>query len=178
MIKETATVGREAWVAAVLARYEAPLLHRAARITGNMDLARDVVQDTFLQLCLANRGKIESHLAGWLFTVCRNRALKVRRKEARMIPLDKPAAEAAPARHNTLETAARNETHRRVLEVVGGLPQNQQEAFQLKFRDGLTYREISEIMGVSLGTVSNLMAAALDAVRRAFPSECGGTQEA
>lgn len=178
MSTETATAAQEAWVAALLARYEAPLLHRAARITGSMDLARDVVQDTFLQLCLVNRGKIESHLAGWLFTVCRNRALKVRRKEARMILLDKPAADELPARHNTLETAVRNETHQRVFAVVDALPKKQQEAFQLKFRDGLTYREISEIMGVSLGTVSNLMADALGAVRRAFPSECGGTQEA
>jgi len=94
-----------------------------------------------------------------------------------MITLDDPAQD-IPAPDDTREAAARRETYRRLLEIVGALPQNQQEAFQLKFRDGLNYREISEILGVSLGTVSNLIAAALRAVRTEFSPERNRAQEA
>ena len=91
MTAETASAGKEGWIASALARFESPLLHYAAHITRDMELARDVVQDTFLQLCLADRARIEPALAGWLFAVCRNRALNVCRKEARMTTLDDPA---------------------------------------------------------------------------------------
>ena len=177
MTAETASAGKEGWIASALARFESPLLHYAAHITRDMELARDVVQDTFLQLCLADRARIEPALAGWLFAVCRNRALNVCRKEARMTTLDDPTQD-IPAPDDTREAAVKRETYRRLFEVVGSLPQNQQEAFELKFRDGLNYREISEILGVSLGTVSNLIAAALRAVRTEFSPECDRAQEA
>lgn len=41
-------LNREAWVRAALERYKRPLLLYALRITHSAELARDVVQDTFL----------------------------------------------------------------------------------------------------------------------------------
>lgn len=168
---------REAWITAALARYEQPLLRYALRITGNREVARDVVQDTFLKLCQTNPDSVEEHLAGWLYTVCRNRALTLREKEARMTPLgehelDLPA-ESAPG-----AAVERKESHARVFALLGTLPQEQQKAFQLKFRDGLTYREISSIMGVSLGTVSYLITTALNAVRRELRPDLNLAEEA
>src|SRR5215813_7475985 len=72
------------WIAEALARYEAPLLRFAARLLRDGDRARDTVQETFLQLCEQDRATVEGHLAAWLFRVCRNRALDLRRKETRM----------------------------------------------------------------------------------------------
>ena len=68
------------WVQAALRRHEAPLILYAAKICGSTDRARDAVQDTFLELCAADRRALEPHLAQWLFTVCRNKALDLRRK--------------------------------------------------------------------------------------------------
>ncbi len=65
------------WIKKALHRYERPLLRYAARITGNAEAARDVVQETFLRLCSAKREKVEDHLAAWLYTVARNHALNV-----------------------------------------------------------------------------------------------------
>src|SRR3979409_1651602 len=59
----------------------------AAGLLGAPEAARDVVQETFLRLCVQDRAEIESRLAEWLFTVCRNRALDVLRKERRMTRL-------------------------------------------------------------------------------------------
>lgn len=175
---------REAWVAAALECYERPLLQYAARITQNAETARDVVQETFLRLCQADPAKIGNHLAPWLYTVCRNHALTVCQKEARMnrlyerqaaTPDPPPAPESVAASASAL--AERQEFHQQVRAIVDGLPHAQQEAFWLKFRDGLTYREISGIMGVSLGTVSAAITAALNVLRHELRSELDQPQE-
>src|SRR5215207_1945237 len=75
------------WVRGVLDEYEGPLLRYARSITGDLDRARDVVQDTFIKLCNQPLDRVDDHVAEWLFRVCRNRALDVRRKDDRLTPL-------------------------------------------------------------------------------------------
>src|SRR5262249_30206690 len=74
-------ISKAEWIRSALERYEGPLTRYALRITGNLERARDVVQDTFLKLCETKPDEIESYLAQWLFTVCRNRSLDAQRKE-------------------------------------------------------------------------------------------------
>jgi RNA polymerase sigma factor (sigma-70 family) len=162
MVDQTLT--RTEWIETALRRYEQPLLRHAYRMTGDPELARDVVQDAFLQLCRAERERVEGHLAAWLYTVCRNRALDVLKKEGRMRRMHDPQA-IADTRSSPGEAALRNEVHDLVLEVVGSLSADEQEAFRLKFQDQLTYREIAQVMGKSLGTVSKLLTSALRTVR-------------
>lgn len=169
---------RTAWVDNALKRHEGPLIRYAAGITGNLDLARDVVQDTFLRLCVARRGDMEDHLAAWLYTVCRNRALDVRKKEGRMEPLREDAAAAcADGGASPSSVAARNETHDLLLETLNTLPADQREAFRLKFQDGLTYREIGQVMGKSLGSVSTLITTALNTMRHRLRATMDLAQE-
>jgi len=166
------------WVRAALERYEQPLLRYAARITGDVERARDVVQFTFMRLWEAERGKVDGHLTGWLYTVCRNRARDVRRKERRMNPLGDTQAAVYPSPKPGPDAAAvGNETHAIVMEVIDGLSDSHQEAFRLRFDDDLTYREIAEIMGVSLGKVSKLVTTALEALRARLRAETDLAQE-
>ena len=154
------------WIRAALDRYEHPLLRYAMRYTRDAETARDVVQDTFLQLCRADMDKVAGHLAQWLYTVCRNRAIDVQRKDARMTTLSEAQAENCPSpTPGPGINAARKEEHTMVLDVLKTLPEKQQEAFRLKFQDQMTYREISQIMGKSLGTVNNLITKALTTIR-------------
>ena len=153
------------WVHAALERYERPLMRYAARITGNIELARDVVQDTFLRLCEAEQANVDGHLAAWLYTVCRNRAFDVRRTEERVDSLQDGQMESVRSECPEPSTlAARNEAYALALDALSTLPENQQEAVRLKFQDDMTYREISQVMGVSLGTVSYLITTALGAL--------------
>src|SRR5262249_26521421 len=76
----------------LLRRFEVPLLQYATRITGNNERARDVVQEAFIKL--QRNGSVPSEkTATWLFTVCRNGALNVCRKEKRMMYLDEEIIE-------------------------------------------------------------------------------------
>ncbi len=78
---------------ALLQRFERPLLQYATRILGDSDRARDVVQETFVKLQQENRTELDHAPAKWLFTVCRNGALNICRKEKRLTYLDQELLE-------------------------------------------------------------------------------------
>src|SRR5262245_7005067 len=80
-----------------LARYEAPLIRYAVQLLGDVEQARDVVQDTFVQLCRADPAEVGDHLSAWLYSVCRNRSLDILRKERRMHVLDAAALDSHAA---------------------------------------------------------------------------------
>ena len=65
----------------LLLRFELPLLQYATRILRDRGRARDAVQDTFLEWQRSPRRQSDPAPAKWLFTVCRNRALNICRKE-------------------------------------------------------------------------------------------------
>ncbi len=159
-------ISHESWIRAALEHYESKLIRYAWGITGSRELACDVVQDTFLKLCTAERAKVEGHLAPWLYTVCRNRAFDVRKKEGRMSVLDKEQSEARASDAPLPDTeAARGEDREAILGVLGNLPEQQQEIFKLKFEHGMTYREIAKVMEMPLSSVSATLTKALRTMR-------------
>lgn len=146
------------WIESVVNAHERPLTIYAARMTGDADRARDIVQDAFLKLWQADREQVEGHVTKWLYTVCRNRALDVRRKEHRMTRLEtNPAAATA--------TATASDTTGRAVAYVASLPARQQEAVRLKFQGGLSYREIAEVMETSVSNVGVLLHTAIKTIR-------------
>ena len=156
-------------VAAALEEYERPLLRYATRLLGNADRARDVVQDTFLRLCREDLGRLDGRLPQWLFRVCRNRALDVRKREGRHSrPEEVPAIEPAPP-----PTPARllegREALQAVRDVMLTLPTSQQEALRLKFQEGLSYQEIAAVTGHTVNHVGVLVHLGLKAIRARVP---------
>lgn len=159
------TSAQTAWLRAALERYEGPLVAYAARLTGDLEVGRDAVQDTFMRLWTAERAEIDDHLAQWLYTVCRNRALDLRAKEKRHQQAPHLVLLQSPNGHHHATPAAEHETRDRIAAAIDTLPPDQQEPLRLKFEHGLTYREIAAVLHISAATVSNRIAAALAAVR-------------
>jgi len=158
---------RAEWMRSVLARHEGPLLRYAARITGDIERARDVVQDTFLRLCREHPERLNSHLTEWLFTVCRNRALDVVRKEARTRALtDLDLSSQSSADPSPDRAAERREAAGDVLRAIDKLPANQQEVIRLKFQNDLSYREISRITNLSVSNVGFLIHTGIKTLRQ------------
>jgi RNA polymerase sigma-70 factor (ECF subfamily) len=155
-----------AWVRDAVARFEGPLAVYASRLLGDAEAARDVVQDTFLKLCAQDRAAVGGHLAEWLFTVCRNRALDVLRKENRMTQFHEEQVNRclSPA-PGPLEAAERQELGSRVLALLETLPTNQREVLRLKFQNGFSYQEISRISGHSVSNVGYLIHAGIKTLR-------------
>jgi RNA polymerase sigma-70 factor (ECF subfamily) len=131
-----------------------------------MEQAREVVQDTFLKLCRQKPAQIRGHLAQWLYTVCRNRALDVLRKERRMTGISNAQlqlqAHSGPEVSTTME---KEEQLADVLDILGTLPANQQEVIRLKFQADLSYLEISQVTSLSVSNVGFLIHTGIKTIR-------------
>jgi len=144
------------------------LVQFAARILdGNAD-PQDVVQEAFIRLWThRERWGTDGSVRALLYTVTRNAALDERRRQARSdraaLRADMPTPEPVPS-----ERAAAGELRRAAAEAVSLLPPKRQEVFRLAREEGLTYAEISAIMGVSPQTVANQMSLALSDLRHAL----------
>lgn len=141
-----------------LQRYERPLIRYAHGHTGNLEDARDIVQDVFVKLSQHLETLDHERLAPWLFTVCRNRALDHHRKHQRLVVMETETldleAAADPAPNEALET---RETATALRELIETLPTRQREAVRLKFIVGLDYQQISAAMQTSIGNVGYLI---------------------
>ena len=151
------------WLGLALERHEAPLVRYAYRLLGDSELARDVVQDCFLRLCKQRRDRVEDHLQQWLFTVCRNRALDHLRKDGRMDALGETEIAAVTA--EPVAEAAKQEEAGRVLATLETLPLRQREVVHLKFREGLSYKQIGAVCDTSVSNVGFLLHTALKTLR-------------
>lgn len=147
------------WIKEVVAIHQAPLIRYAASLLGDGERAKDVVQETFIKLCRQDRKDLEPRLAAWLFKVTRNGALDALRRDKRMELHETP--ELAARRANGIEEEAgearRSEMIGSLLDLVASLPPKQREVIELKFREGLSYREISELTGLSASNVGYLL---------------------
>lgn len=156
----------------IFAEQSAPLTRYAARLLRDPDRARDVVQDAFVRFMAQPDAAVDGHAVEWLFTVTRNRALDVLRKENRMRRFEEGEMERAstsdPRPGASLEAA---ETQASVLKLIDRLPPNQQEVVRLKFQNGFSYKEISRITSLSVTNVGFLIHTAVTRLRRDFAAE-------
>lgn len=161
------------WMRALLDKHEGPLIRYATRITGSTELAREVVQDTFCRLCGQPRERVQGHEGEWLFTVCRNRALDVRRKEGRMQTSEAALAiQPSTAPPPAAEVEGR-EAVGQIMTCLDTLPPNQREVVLLKFQSGLSYKEISSVTELSVSNVGYLLHTALKTLRQKLQSQPG-----
>ena len=152
------------WIVEVLRLHEGSLVRYATWILGNVECAREVVQETFLRLCRQDPESVSGHLAQWLFTVCRNLAFDARKKEGRMTPLVDVEI-GVPADLDQKQTVSQ------ILQIVQTLPKNQREVIYLKFQCDLSYKEISSITNLSVTNVGFLIHTAVRAIRKQMLAE-------
>jgi len=160
------------WIQSAIRDHQQALLRQAWRLLGDMEAARDVVQETFLRLCRAEKARVEDHLAAWLATVCRNLALDELRKEMRMQTLNAagllddavvPQAPPDPAR-----LAEGSSLVQDLGAALGLLTANQREVMRLRFQGGLSYQEIGQVTGLSVSNVGVQLHTALLRLRRSL----------
>ncbi|CAN5459330.1 hypothetical protein BH11PLA2_BH11PLA2_49810 [soil metagenome] len=157
-------LAERAWVTAAVSRHEVPLRAYVTRLTGDADRSRDIVQDAFVQLCQQPEAFVEN-VAPWLYSVCRNRAIDIARKEQRMTALSDCVAEPLTRERSVVETLEVQESTGTLMNQLDRLPALQQEAVRLKFQQQFSYREIAEVMGVTVSHVGVLLHEALKTLR-------------
>ena len=154
-------------IQAAIEEFEKPLVTYVAHILGDIERARDVVQETFLRLCRSKSPVLREPLAPWLYAVSRNLALDIRQKEARMKTSGSltPCAALVDVSRPDMDLEM-SESIAHVRELVDGLPARQREAIHLKFQHELKYREIAVVMRTSMSNVGSLIHEGLNRIRR------------
>jgi len=122
----------------------------------------DVTQDVFLALYRhLMRGLPRTHLRGWLYRVAHNLSLKhlrsQRRSRSNIESYLRHAPGASDCASNPEQALSENQRQQRLLSVFRALMPQDRECLALR-AEGLRYREISRILGMSLGAVSKSVA--------------------
>jgi RNA polymerase sigma-70 factor (ECF subfamily) len=137
------------------------------------ETAKDLTQEVFLKLYVAlRRGEEIRMLRPWMFRVASHLFLNVRRGETvaphlrgdEAVRVIDAFADPGPA---TDETLIRRQRLQAVASAFRGLSPQQRICLRLR-AEGLRYREIAEVLGVSAGTVSEFVRRALARVKKAI----------
>ncbi|MCO8120163.1 sigma-70 family RNA polymerase sigma factor [Stieleria sp. TO1_6] len=155
---------KQSWVRDLVRLHQSPLIRYARSIVRDEHAARDIVQETFLQLCKQSPEGLSGREVAWLFRVCHNSALNRLRKERRMTHSTETAESAEISNDPSLAMAAQDDRSC-VLRLIEELPENQQRVIRLRFHSGLAYRQISEATGLTEGNVGYLLHTALGKLR-------------
>jgi len=165
-LTESEIIEMRSFVESSLRDHEAALVHyTAGLLAGDYERARDVVQDTFLKLCRQTPDKVRENTKAWLYTVARNRAFDVIRKESRMVPSDGVPDGCDERVVDPASYSVRSDQSSELMEMVHELPHNQREVILLRFQQGMSYQEISEVTGLKTGNVGFLLHTGLKVLR-------------
>ncbi len=176
MDRQAKEIGKTAAFEAVVSHYEARLIRYVARITGCNDVAQDVVQETFIRLFRKWTGDLEPSpmLSGWLFRVAHNRAVDAVRKRSRQADVEQKHADEQPdAIAPTQGLSGHGEQARRVEIALRTLSAREQQLVILKVYEEKTYKEISEITGLSAGNVGYILHHAMKKMSQVLKQDGG-----
>ncbi len=160
----------EGEVVVLFDQLRAPLLRYVVSFGLDAADSEEVIQEAFLSLFRHVRGgKSRANLRGWLFRVAHNMALKRRHRIQRGPETltestgGDAAVDPAPTPEDQLLTG---ELQRRLRAVVEVLPEMDRRCLFLR-AEGLRYRDIAEVLDISLGAVSLSLSRSLARISRA-----------
>lgn len=154
--------------AALFKAVSGKLVRYAQRFTRDEASAYDVLQDVFVKLWdIRENLDPASSLQALLYTMTRNAALNVNRKNAYLVHNDRPGEDDGSlhaSQQVDLEIDARR-LSAQLNQWIDALPERRKEAFLLSRQHDLSHREISNIMGLSERTVNTHIFLALKHLR-------------
>jgi len=171
-------------------RYGDGLLGYLFRMTGNRDQAEDLFQETFKRVHEKGHTFRGKGFKSWLFTVATRVAIDQARRRRRQVALAAVPAgdcdEDGPSRLDTIaacegaadpaDEVVKDEQKQQVRRAVEGLPDRQRATLVLAYYQQLSYREVADVLGCSVGTVKTQMSRALATLARRLPDSVGVTK--
>lgn len=157
--------GEEQAFELLLDRYRRPLFNFVLRSVRDRGRAEELYQDVWMRVierCDEFRG--DAKFSTWLYTIARNRCVDHQRKMVfrRHASLDAMGERVPNPGPPTDRLAVRRTLQARIAEAVEGLPEEQREVFLMRQVQGLAFKEIAEVVGVSANTVKSRMRYALE----------------
>ena len=169
-------------------RYGDGVLGYLFRMTGNRDQAEDLFQETFKRVHEKARTFRGGSFKSWLFTIATRVTIDTvrQRKRPATISLNRPIDcddDSSPLETVASQDAAdpvdelvREEQKEQVRRAIESLPVGQGAALVLAYYQQLSYQEVAEALGCSVGSVKTQMSRALAKLARKLPDSVDVTQ--
>jgi RNA polymerase sigma-70 factor (ECF subfamily) len=162
----------------IVGRYQRRVYGVAYRIVRRHDVADDVAQETFIRAHRAlDTFDVARPFGPWICRIAANLAINhVRSPQSREEELPEGHAETpAPAAGNPLARVLDGEARAVLDSAMERLPAEQRAVFVLRVVEELSYREIAESLGISIGTVMSRLSRAREKLREALLPYLGVT---
>jgi RNA polymerase sigma-70 factor (ECF subfamily) len=144
--------GETAAYEVLVRRYQQPIFRLAQRMTRNAEDARDLAQEAFVQAyrsLAAFRG--HASFSTWLYRIAMNLCLSHLKATRREDPVEVDAA-VADIRDDSLTALLADERDRALAAAIEQLPPQQRATLTLRVHQGLSHREIAEVLDCAEGT--------------------------
>ena len=135
-------------------------------LCGNSHAAEDIMQETFLRAYLHFEACTIEGVKPWLFRIAHNAYIDYKRKEVRSFAENEEFFSNISDSKTTEEQVLIKEQLKEISDLVEELPENYKQAILLCDFNELSYREASEIMGVSLPCFKVLLFRARQSIRQ------------
>lgn len=171
MLIERMMAGDENALSTLYDRYSAMLYGMLMRILQDAQAAEEVLQDIFLQLW-RNPGQFDAtrgSLTAWLMVIARNRAIsRLRGRPVREVLEETEGfyANTLASSANVENDAARSQLMERLKTAMARLPQEQRQALELAYFEGMTQSEIATRTGSPLGTVKTRVRTGMQSLKQ------------
>lgn len=141
-----------------------PLLQFAQSFVRSADMAKEIASDVFI-IIWERRQQLQEieNIKVYLYVTTKNTALKYLLKQQKQvaITIDELAVELKSTYHNPEELMVTAEMKARIDQAINQLPPRCKIIFKLIKEDGLRYKEVAEVLNVSVKTIDNQLAIAL-----------------
>ncbi len=163
VLAQRAQAGDLAAFNALVVRYQGPVFGLCLRMLSSREAAEDAAQEAFLSAWRAIRSYRGGSFQGWILRIAGNQSRdELRRRKRRPADsLDRlvenagDGAAGASQERSPEQRSLGTETVRQVQAGLNRLPPDQREAVILSDVQGLSYEEIADAMGTSVGTVKS-----------------------
>lgn len=167
--------------ASIVRRYQMQLYRYVKRLVWRHEDVDDILQDTFLR-AYQNLGSFDTSrpLYPWLRRIAFNLAISHLRAVCRLQPLDSLPDDFLREMMDPLHEVEHAELQKAINRAIAGLPADQQTVLSLQYREGFSYREISQHLSIPIGTVMSRLARAKEKLRvelHAFHASRGFSDE-
>ena len=159
----------------IVKRYERRVYGIALRIVRRHEVADDVAQEAFMRAHQAlSTFDLDRPFGPWICRIAANLAINpVRSPEARETPLPEGHAESAAPGRGALDLVLEREAREVLERALGALPAEQRAVFALRTFEELSYREIADALGISIGTVMSRLSRARERLRESLAPYLG-----
>jgi len=150
--------------------YSARLYGNLLKLVKSESEAQEILQDVFLKVW-DNRQNIdiEKSFRSWLFKIAENKVYDFFRKVARDKKKKAQLLTIASSEYAPVEELLLTDENAAILQkAIESLPPQRQQVFRLCKLDGKSYKEVSELLGISVSTISDHIVKATKAIRSYF----------